>query len=190
MAPQYLPPQSTMKPPATTMKIDNRFAYDNDDEESRPIWPNSKQERPAAPTVRPVPAGKIPTRLPKGKLTTETPLLFHKGDKTRVPQNSIDTSRKETDAAIDSIFGKEDGYRTTPAPAPAATTTTTTTRKEGLLGPGDCVWAVVSCCSAGSTNVADACFEQRGCPGPFWGTSPCDSQFARDAIKAALEYYG
>ncbi|XP_066246074.1 uncharacterized protein hdly isoform X2 [Euwallacea similis] len=57
-------------------------------------------------------------------------------------------------------------------------------------GPSNCVWAIVSCCSATSpTSTPHNCFEQRGCPGPFWGNSPCGGEFARAAIAAAVQYY-
>lgn len=55
--------------------------------------------------------------------------------------------------------------------------------------PSNCVWAIISCCSATSITPPQNCFEQRGCPGPFWGNSPCHSDFARTAIAAAVEYY-
>ncbi|XP_066149790.1 uncharacterized protein hdly isoform X2 [Euwallacea fornicatus] len=57
-------------------------------------------------------------------------------------------------------------------------------------GPSNCVWAIVSCCSATSpTATPHNCFEQRGCPGPFWGNSPCSGEFAKAAIATALDYY-
>ncbi|ENN74936.1 hypothetical protein YQE_08514, partial [Dendroctonus ponderosae] len=57
-------------------------------------------------------------------------------------------------------------------------------------GPSNCVWAIVSCCSSADPNSPPQnCFEQRGCPGPFWGSSPCTSGFAKAALDAALSYY-
>lgn len=94
---------------------------------------------------------------------------------------------------------------TTAAPATRRTTTTRTTLRPrpsstsapkspnnglGQLGPSNCVWAVVSCCSAATNIAPEGCFEQRGCPGPFWDKSPCDKEFADSAIQRALEFYG
>ncbi|XP_076259847.1 hadley isoform X2 [Rhynchophorus ferrugineus] len=76
----------------------------------------------------------------------------------------------------------------------SVTTTTTTPTPpppRAASGPSNCVWAIVSCCSASSPkDYSNSCFEQRGCPGPFWGSSPCDGDFARAAIAAAVKYYG
>lgn len=52
-----------------------------------------------------------------------------------------------------------------------------------------CVWAIVTCCSPDSRAVRYGCFEQSGCHGAFWGTSPCDRHIARSAIDAALQFY-
>lgn len=56
-------------------------------------------------------------------------------------------------------------------------------------GPSNCVWAIVNCCSVSNPRVVEACFEQRGCPGPFWGKSPCEGDFARAALENTLNYY-
>ncbi|XP_060526534.1 uncharacterized protein LOC132702113 [Cylas formicarius] len=57
-------------------------------------------------------------------------------------------------------------------------------------GPSDCVWAIISCCSVSDPRIIpENCFEQRGCAGPFWGTSPCESDFAKAAIESAVNYY-
>lgn len=78
----------------------------------------------------------------------------------------------------------------TPQPPRARTTTTTTTSAPSTTqGPSNCVWAVVSCCSAETNVYPERCFEQRGCPGPFWSGSPCDTEFAKAAVAAALKYY-
>ncbi|CAH1989742.1 unnamed protein product [Acanthoscelides obtectus] len=75
----------------------------------------------------------------------------------------------------------------TPTTTPGSTATSSST---SLPGPSNCVWAVVSCCSVNTKAVPESCFEQRGCAGPFWGTSPCEGDFAKAAIDAALKYYG
>lgn len=179
----------------------------------------TRRPRPQQPQNG-VPSGSVvPTRPPRPKSTTETPPLVHQINGGKIPLNAIDESQ-ETAAAIDTIFAKPEEFnppppsfqrpvqafptRTTSTPirtttatpftsSPQRTTTApsrTTTRRVEPAGPSNCVWAVVSCCSAASTKVAEACFEQRGCPGPFWDRSPCDSDFAKAAINTALEYYG
>ncbi|XP_031338555.1 uncharacterized protein LOC116167347 [Photinus pyralis] len=60
---------------------------------------------------------------------------------------------------------------------------------EGKGIPNSCVWAIISCCSAATNNVNYNCFEQLGCVGSFWGSSPCDSDFAHAAISNAMNYY-
>lgn len=223
MGPPYLPPRhTTMKPQkSTTMTIENRYPNFDDDDEPRPIWGGSLQtSRPRTTTRRPrpqqIPARPQqapvrpvnPTRPPRPKTTTETPSLIHDINAGKIPLNALDES-KETEAAIENIFGNADDYnpmlsrpfkeskpqagssfnsrKTISPPRTTTVPTSTTTIKED---PSNCVWAVVSCCSAVSTNVAEACFEQRGCPGPFWDRSPCESDFAKAAINKALEYYG
>lgn len=179
--PQYLPPnQSTMKPSTgSTPKIGDR--YGTDDDEPRPAWPNENVVRTERP--RPSNSGIVPTRLPKRKQTTPIPSLIHKGTNAEGPINAPGLSVKETESTLENVFDKPDSSKTTPVPAASIT-------KEVFSGPSLCAWAVVSCCTAGSANVVDSCFEQQGCPGPFWGNSPCDSDFAKSAINEALEYYG
>ncbi|XP_018574878.1 uncharacterized protein LOC108913748 [Anoplophora glabripennis] len=107
----------------------------------------------------------IPTRFPKVSDTTEFPPLIHDISKG---SNALAAESEDVESAPASRI-------TTIAPPRA--------------GPSNCAWAIVSCCSASSTRVPDSCFEQRGCPGPFWGMSPCDSEFAKSAIASALNYY-
>ncbi|CAG9773039.1 unnamed protein product [Ceutorhynchus assimilis] len=67
---------------------------------------------------------------------------------------------------------------------------TTTIKPAVPSGPSNCVWAIISCCSVGNpAEVSQNCFEQRGCPGPFWGDSPCTGEFAKAAISSAVNYY-
>lgn len=214
IAPTYLPPKrTTVKPPTTTtMLIESRFPDFEDDDEPRPVWGTSVQtQRPRLPTNRPRPqqnaarpqlrpakpqqSSVIPTRPPRPRTTTETPTLVHQINGGKIPLNAIEESM-ETLSAIDDIFGGAEDYkpmsvlRTTTIRPRTTTVLTSTTAKKENAGPSNCVWAVISCCSAASTNVAEACFAQRGCPGPFWDRSPCDSDFAKAAINKALEYYG
>lgn len=208
MGPTYLPPQhTTQKPPGTTtMKLNNRFPDLDEDDEPRPIWgtvkPVRPQVRPQKPSQNGQGSGIIPTRPPRPKTTSEIPPLVHQVTDGKMPLNAIDES-KETDTAIENIFGGAEDFRPLPArpqtsrpsfQVPPSRTTTvpprTTTARKDSSAPSNCVWAVVSCCSAANNKVAEECFAQRGCPGPFWGPSPCDSDFAKAAINKALEYYG
>nr|CAI5821207.1 unnamed protein product [Callosobruchus analis] len=104
----------------------------------------------------------------------------------RIVQFGVQSFQIVQDLAAQSSCQLITKFRTT-------TTTTTTTvppTTSSRPGPSNCVWAVVSCCSVTTNAVPESCFEQRGCPGPFWGASPCDSDFAKAAIEAALKYYG
>jgi hypothetical protein len=55
--------------------------------------------------------------------------------------------------------------------------------------PSRCVWAIISCCSPGSSNVRNPCFELLGCPGPFWDTKPCNEKITGAALKVVGEFY-
>jgi hypothetical protein len=55
--------------------------------------------------------------------------------------------------------------------------------------PSRCVWAIISCCSPGSSNVRNPCFELLGCPGPFWDTKPCNERITGAALKVVGEFY-
>lgn len=194
------------------MKINNRNDFEDYDEEQRPVWGNVATKKPVTTTRRPRPhqqSGIVPTRPPRPKSTTTSPPLVHQVSGGKIPLNAINVDQ-DTAAAIDNIFGGSEEFRPqTPRPSkesqpvtsnsvvrstkvPLRTTTvpTKTTTVTESLGPSNCVWAVVSCCSTSSINVPEACFEQRGCPGPFWDRSPCESDFAKAAINKALEYYG
>ncbi|XP_049941103.1 ran-binding protein 9 [Schistocerca serialis cubense] len=52
-----------------------------------------------------------------------------------------------------------------------------------------CVWAIVTCCSPNSKAVRYGCFEQSGCHGAFWDTSPCERHITSSALEAALHFY-
>lgn len=129
--------------------------------------------------------GNIPTRPPLPPGVNEIPPLVHDISKTE----SAGTNHLSADSPVFEI--PQESFNVIKSTRrPQMTSTTTTTRPtDTQSGPGNCVWAVVSCCSASSTDVPENCFEQRGCPGPFWDRSPCDSDFAKSAIEKALEYY-
>lgn len=69
--------------------------------------------------------------------------------------------------------------RPPPPPAPAAP----------QQRPSNCVWAIIQCCSGTSTAYSSQCFEERNCPGFFFDSSPCESDFAKAAIATASQYY-
>lgn len=55
--------------------------------------------------------------------------------------------------------------------------------------PSRCVWATISCCQPSSGDVSYSCFEQLGCTGAFWDSTPCQSEFANAAIQNIMDYY-
>lgn len=107
----------------------------------------------------------IPTRAPKPSSPTDTPPLVH--------DINMGTNALATDAEV-----KE-----------SAPVLRITTAAPARSGPSNCSWAIVMCCSVSSRDPPENCFEQKGCPGPFWGPSPCDSEYAKVAVASALNYY-
>lgn len=86
---------------------------------------------------------------------------------------------------------------TTQAPAWSQTTSrpvvqrTTPRRQSGVTSAptkqttpklSKCVWAIVNCCSQGSTKIRYSCFEEFGCHGAFWGVNPCAEEIRTSAI--------
>lgn len=55
--------------------------------------------------------------------------------------------------------------------------------------PSKCVWAITSCCQAGSIRVNSECFEKYGCPGSFWDQSPCRRESAAAAYRIMMRYF-
>ncbi|XP_017848924.1 uncharacterized protein LOC108604131 isoform X2 [Drosophila busckii] len=47
-----------------------------------------------------------------------------------------------------------------------------------------CVWAIVNCCSRGSSQIRYNCFEEFGCHGAFWGVNPCADQVRQRVIAS------
>ncbi|CAH1099725.1 unnamed protein product [Psylliodes chrysocephalus] len=182
--PPYLPPNTpTTKAPEETMTVASRFDFDDDDD--RPVWIESNNNDKGM--------SNVPTRPPPPpKSAQDYPPLVHDPQDT----GTIHLSAQDEDT-INEIFN-QDTFRTTQAPPrtlaprpqrPQRPRTTTVPPVQGPSGPSNCVWAVVSCCSAATNVYPEKCFEQRGCPGPFWGSSPCDTEFAKAAVDAALNYY-
>lgn len=159
IAPTYLPP--------TIPTIEIKFGETTPMPmfEGRPVWGQSDNENPSA-TVR-------PTRFPKPAVEKTFPPLVHeiqdeqKESANRPSDYTLPNSEKESSV-------KEQNRPPQFEPSPNQ--------------PSKCVWAIISCCSS-SGAVSYDCFEQRGCPGPFWGKLPCESDFAKSALAAALNYY-
>lgn len=105
----------------------------------------------------------IPTRAPKPSGSSESPPLVH------------DINRGTNALSVEQDVKESVSVARLSTAAPA--------------GPSNCAWAIVMCCSASSRDAPANCFEQKGCPGPFWGASPCDSEYAKAAIASALNYY-
>ncbi|XP_023171363.1 uncharacterized protein LOC111599808 isoform X1 [Drosophila hydei] len=125
---------------------------------------------------------------------------------------SIDNSywgnswRAEEEPELPPVWGSSQGRRpnngparipTTQAPAWSQTTSrpvvqrTTPRRQSGVTSAptkqttpklSKCVWAIVNCCSQGSTKIRYSCFEEFGCHGAFWGVNPCAEEIRTSAI--------
>lgn len=168
----YLPPTNPLKP-----FLEDRFVDINDDD--APIWDTESLETgtaaPSTTTTQTIPTRR--TRRP-GQKATLPPLVHNEVDKGETFINLAVAPQLEATAFAEI--------------APSTTTMKTTSTvppPRSVVGPSRCVWAIVSCCSASSTNVSYACFEQLGCSGAFWDNSPCDSDFARAAIDSAMKYF-
>ncbi|KAJ8953770.1 hypothetical protein NQ318_015428 [Aromia moschata] len=171
MGPGYLPPKEDTSPTSTekSMNVTDRFDFDDDDDDDRPVWG-------ASPTTS-ASVGVVPTRLPIASAAPSMqqgfpPLVHDVVNDT----NSLALGESSQESSASSSF--------LPAPPSALSTP-----RPSPTGPSNCVWAIVTCCSASSNTAPVNCFEQRGCPGPFWGSSPCESNYAKAAIEAALNYY-
>ncbi|KAL1512875.1 hypothetical protein ABEB36_002386 [Hypothenemus hampei] len=148
------------KKPDMTM---NRFGGEDDDDNDRPIWGTS---------------GLVQMSLNGGSSQQDNPVI-----PTRPPADSDDQRD------FPSLMHEQTTKRNEPE---VAVTTQQSIAAQNAIrrGPSNCVWAIISCCSAADpSSVPLNCFEQRGCPGPFWGSSPCQGDFARSAIQAATNYY-
>ncbi|XP_072385738.1 uncharacterized protein hdly isoform X2 [Diabrotica undecimpunctata] len=185
VAPSYLPPKeypiTTETPMKTTMTVKDRFNFD--DEDDRPVWDkgsndNNNKEYNNKPARPPTDGGTIPLSAQDEDTLNE---IFTTRPTQSPPNRQTRPTRPMTPTRTPKI-----PQRTRPT---TPRTTTTTRRTPTTDGPSNCVWAVVSCCSANSDMYPEACFEQRGCPGPFWGDSPCGTEFAKAAVESALKYY-
>ncbi|KAG5893512.1 hypothetical protein JTB14_017222 [Gonioctena quinquepunctata] len=174
--PPYLPPIPTHTMKNTTTNIEDRFNFYDDDDE-RPVW--GAVETTKAPKM-------TPTRPPRPQRLPEFPPPVHDIGRGTNMLAADDEDDEPPYIAPAAEFRPIQPARQTPV------TTTTQRPPAGVQipsGPSNCVWAVISCCSAANNVVQENCFEQRGCPGPFWDRSPCDSDFARAAIATAMKYY-
>ncbi|XP_025829648.1 proline-rich extensin-like protein EPR1 [Agrilus planipennis] len=170
---EYLPPYenppapTTAPPSAPDFEISNKFG-DGDD---APVW--DLADTPPQINRKPSGGSRIPTRRPRppNPPTSTFPSVVHRPTTEEANGiNSLSASKENEKNKSDA------GYSV--AGSPPATN-----------APGRCVWAIISCCSGASQDVTNVCFEQLGCSGPFWDKSPCDSEFAKAAINAALEFY-
>lgn len=169
----YFPPRGYL-PPVDSNNVTTSTRFNEDE---GPVWgaveAGIPQRRPTAP-VR-------PTRRPSGSRKTVPPLV-------RRPDPN------EADSSPNSVFNNlSSSSALRPpaafAPAQSAPPLPRTTEAPSTLQPTRCVWAIISCCTANSGQVRYECFEQLGCSGAFWDTSPCESDIARAAIDTAMKYY-
>ncbi|XP_056642186.1 uncharacterized protein LOC130448722 isoform X2 [Diorhabda sublineata] len=160
MGPAYLPPKEQPESTqAPSVNVVDRFNYDDDDD--RPIWNKGSSNS--------ISDSDKPARPPA--------------------DNSIHLSAADENMMREIFKIRPTQSAQQPPRTIPTTTTSTPPPTQDPPGPSNCVWAVVSCCSADTNVYPERCFEQRGCPGPFWGGSPCDTEFAKAAVAAALKYY-
>lgn len=168
----YLPPKGYLPPvDGNNVTFTNRF-----NEEEGPVWGAAEDlphKRPSTP-VR-------PTRRPPGTRKTIPPLV------RRPDPNEADSSANSLFNSLSSSSGSRPPAAF--APPQSAPALPRTTEAPSTSQPTRCVWAIISCCTANSGQVRYECFEQLGCSGAFWDTSPCESEVARAAIDTAMKYY-
>lgn len=109
-----------------------------------------------------------------GELDQNGPVWSASDDATSNVENQRPISRIFNVNAVDNVIDK------------SAKTPITS---DGKKIPNSCVWAIISCCSAASNSINYNCFEQLGCVGSFWESSPCEGEFAQAAISNAMSYY-
>ncbi|KAJ3667185.1 hypothetical protein Zmor_002585 [Zophobas morio] len=163
--PTYLPPTET------TPKFTDRFnGGDNGDDMN--VWDA-------------VDNGGVTQRPPQGLTTQVTPTR-----RTRPPGFPKTPPLVHNPTDPEGFPAANEGVTMPPPTPPRPTRPTAPTRptQPAPPEPSRCVWAIISCCSS-SNDISYDCFDQRGCPGAFWDTNPCDSEFSRAAIAAALNYY-
>lgn len=163
----YNPPNREYLPASTTTSttempgLADRFGMPD------PIW-----------GMRPVDGTSSTTARPN---TSTFPPLVHNTDPHQRPANPIRTTTQRPTITIP------------PPPVPPANDIAQSPpsgdRGASQPQPNRCAWAIINCCSAGSRTVSQSCFERLGCPGPFWDRSPCEGDFAREAIEYALNFY-
>lgn len=184
----------------------NIFSGFEDDDDPRPKWGTPVAENRPATTKRPKKIQKYVVRSHRKRktkpgATTGTVPFVQQINRGKIPLNMVeDTERTKvknvSGQPVKSVRKVSSHHPRPTVKSPEVKTSTAsslpsnpTTPTNLLSGPSKCAWAVVSCCSDASTKTPDYCFEERGCPGPFWDRSPCESDFAKAAIKRALKFY-
>lgn len=163
VAPTYLPPitnPNETPPPQIEDKFGEMF-------NGRPVW--DQTDNVASTSAPPVTAR--PTRFSKPVVPKTAPPLVH-----GVPEEQKESGNGPSDNVLPNSEKESSGNEQYKPPSATPNQ------------PNKCVWAIISCCSS-SGAISYDCFEQRGCPGPFWGKMPCESDFAKSALAAALNYY-
>lgn len=128
-----------------------------------PVW----DSRPAQPATS--------TQAPGRPKTSTFPPLVHALEPTSTPTGAQPPPPPSVEENI---------VEQVPIlPTPSAQVAPSTSR------PNRCAFAIINCCSGASKRVSNTCFERLGCPGPFWDRSPCESDFAKEAVNYALNYY-
>lgn len=189
----YLPPT-----PNKEVSTNNRFGADDDD---APIWgsiPNNKETDQSVKTTTTNSGNQLDRGDPEAPIWGFTvPGTVHLSETDQFdsqPQQSSVRPTRPPSAAIlpprpPLVHDGNQPQSEISAPLPPQAVAEEAPGMLQQSSPSNCVWAIISCCSATSTTPSQNCFEQRGCPGPFWGNSPCHSDFARTAIALAVEYY-
>ncbi|KAL5285059.1 hypothetical protein ACFFRR_007038 [Megaselia abdita] len=169
-----------VRPNPPTVSVGNRIGDEPDYYEERPVW-GVRYEN-----VRP-PSSAFTTRRPS-TVSTPPPLLHGRDRPTQnTPPPLLHGRDRPTQPPF--VNGRDNNPAT---PAPPATTRrpqVQTTQRPTTQELSKCVWAIVSCCSRGSTNVVYQCFEQMGCQGAFWGLNPCANEIQDEALDAADRYF-
>ncbi|KAF2900686.1 hypothetical protein ILUMI_05500 [Ignelater luminosus] len=165
----YLPPDPNSPEPPTSDNITFTGTRFNN-EPPPPVWGRV----PIGSSTKSPP---VPTRRPSSGPTTHPPLVHNAED----AQSVTTTTQRPSSVAQRPQLGTAAGQ----APASQSMRPDNDSARQ----PSRCVWAIVSCCSTSSQEVSYNCFEQLGCGGPFWGSQPCESEFARAAIANVINYY-
>lgn len=191
----YLPPATKPRPPFTQPPIDpsvtevsliNRNNFDEDG----PVWDviqgsPADQAGQANQNQRPFATSTVvtPTRRTTSRNEERThPPVMHKSDSPVSGVNSLSFPSEVERPRVGLVPPAQSNEK--PSSSPPVNNNNNNVRE-----PSRCVWAIISCCTGSSQDVSYSCFEQLGCSGAFWDSSPCNSEFARAAINAAANYF-